>query len=599
MPKLNKRTRQSRNAIKKRWENVKNLKETEESEKIPLELSDAEPDIDEFNESWFNTFWTEGEITCFNNNEINKIEELQPNALEQLIENVKSSYAWTENSRKPVYNGAAQSTLRNKKAYWKKAALGSKKITDMFSINETVKPNTNSTIFTFEDTYDSSDDDENEFTLESLDSLLKKKKDDVRLRMVSQFLHLVQDHGFTKMDASNLLAQSLNKGPWQARLIRSWANQWLNKGTIITSKRGRHAKIRSLLLHEDFKLRVTEYLRMHKFELNVADFVKFIEDEVIPALGIEEKTNISYSTARGWLHILGWEYKDHSKNIYFDGHEREDVVLYRYQFLQQWAELRKRMATYEGENLDQIILPVLPHGVLEIIPITHDESIFYANDDVTKAWGPADENRIRRKSQGLSIHVSDFLCESIGRLQLSEEECIINNSLPDGERLVYTEACVTMYPGTNRDGWWTSKDVVKQVKERAIPIFERTHPGKVALFMFDNSCNHNAFAEDALIVSRMNIKDGGKQPLLRNGKMPDGSPHVMTFTDVDGTIKPKGIRRVLEERGLWIPGLKRKCKACAQHNPDPIKLDCCATRILSAQPDFASQKIHLQEVSRN
>ena len=67
-----------------------------------------------------------------------------------------------------------------------------------------------------------------------------------------------------------------------------------------------------------------------------------------------------------------------------------------------------------------------------------------------------------------------------------------------------------MYPDTNRDGWWKNEDVVKQVKERAIPIFERTHPGKVALCMFDNSCNHNAFADDALVVSRMNMKDGGK-----------------------------------------------------------------------------------------
>jgi hypothetical protein len=149
----------------------------------------------------------------------------------------------------------------------------------------------------------------------------------------------------------------------------------------------------------------------------------------------------------------------------------------------------------------------------------------------------------------------------------------------------------------NRDSWWINQDVIKQVKERAIPIFERTHPGKVALFMFDNSCNHNAFADDALVVSRMNMKDGGKQPLLRNGKMSDGSPHVMTFVDIDDVVKPKGIRRVLEERDLWIPGLKRKCNACTQHNPDPIKMDCCATRILSAQLDFASQRIHLQEVS--
>ena len=443
MPKLNKRTKQSRNAIKKRWKQAENPE-------VTLELSDAEPDI--IDESWFNTFWIEGEETRFDNDEItNGMKELQSNTLEQLIENAKKAHVWNESSRGPVYNGDAQSTLRNKRAYWRKAALGSKKITEMFPINEAAEPDTNPTFFTFENAYDSSDDD-NEFTLESLDSLLKKKKDDLRLQTVSQFLHLVRDHGFTKMDASNLLAQSLNKGPWQARLIRSWANQWLKNGIIVTSKRGRHAKVRSFLLHEDLKLQVTEYLRAHKFKLNVANFVKFVEDEVIPTLGIEEKTSISCSTAHEWLHILGWEYKDHSKNIYFDGHEREDVVADRHRFLWQWAELRERMATYEGKDLEQIISPILPPDVPEIVPVTHDESIFYANDDVVKAWGPAEENQLRRKSQGLSIHVSDFLCESIGRLRLSEEDCSTNDLLPDGERLVYTDACITMYPGTNRDG---------------------------------------------------------------------------------------------------------------------------------------------------
>ena len=66
-------------------------------------------------------------------------------------------------------------------------------------------------------------------------------------------------------------------------------------------------------------------------------------------------------------------------------HECEDVIADRNLFLQQWAELRKRIAIYEGNNLDQIILPVLSHGIPEIVPVTHNESIFYANDDIVKA----------------------------------------------------------------------------------------------------------------------------------------------------------------------------------------------------------------------
>jgi hypothetical protein len=205
------------------------------------------------------------------------------------------------------------------------------------------------------------------------------------------------------------------------------------------------------------------------------------------------------------------------------------------------TNLQPRIALYEGEDMNQVISPILLSNVLELVSVTHDESVFYANDGVVTTWGPVDENEIRRKSQGLSVHVSDFICESIGRLRLSREDQAANDLLPDHERLMHTDACVVIHPGSNRDGWWTNDDVIKQVTEKTIPIFERTHPGKVALFMFDNSCNHAAFADDALIVSRMNLKDGGKQPLLRDGQMPDGSPHILTFVDVDGVTKPKGI----------------------------------------------------------
>jgi hypothetical protein len=35
--------------------------------------------------------------------------------------------------------------------------------------------------------------------------------------------------------------------------------------------------------------------------------------------------------------------------------------------------------------------------------------------------------------------------------------------------------------------------------------------------MVDNSQGHSAYAADALLVSRMNMKPGGKQAYIRNG----------------------------------------------------------------------------------
>ncbi len=48
-------------------------------------------------------------------------------------------------------------------------------------------------------------------------------------------------------------------------------------------------------------------------------------------------------------------------------------------------KLWKWIAIYKGNNLDQIIAPVLLYDVLEIVSVTYDKLIFYANDNIVKA----------------------------------------------------------------------------------------------------------------------------------------------------------------------------------------------------------------------
>ncbi|CAG8811659.1 45070_t:CDS:2, partial [Gigaspora margarita] len=57
------------------------------------------------------------------------------------------------------------------------------------------------------------------------DKFSSYKNNKLLLCIVSQFLHLVKDYGYNKMLASKLLARSINKGLWHARVIHIWANQ--------------------------------------------------------------------------------------------------------------------------------------------------------------------------------------------------------------------------------------------------------------------------------------------------------------------------------------------------------------------------------------
>ena len=72
--------------------------------------------------------------------------------------------------------------------------------------------------------------------------------------------------------------------------------------------------------------------------------------------------------------------------------------------------------------------------------------------------------------------------------------------------------------GENRDGYWISERFLEQLKDCAL-IAECKYPreqGYKVVWVFDHSSCYGAYADDALIVSRMNGKPGGKQLLLHD-----------------------------------------------------------------------------------
>ena len=99
-------------------------------------------------------------------------------------------------------------------------------------------------------------------------------------------------------------------------------------------------------------------------------------------------------------------------------------------------------------------------------------------------------------------------------------------------------------------------------------MVEAVFPGYQALFLFDNARSHASYAEDALLVRNMNLGPGGEQKRLRPGYMNGDKRQIQQMLDASGT--PKGIQKILEERGLWRPGLKLEC-------PSP-KCDDCERR---------------------
>ena len=222
--------------------------------------------------------------------------------------------------------------------------------------------------------------------------------------------------------------------------------------------------------------------------------------------------------------------------------------------------------------------------------------------------------------------VSDFLCAAHGRLHYIDH---------DSSKPVYATEIIKYGSGKNDDGWWDAEKMVEQTK-KAIAIFNKAFPGDTAVFAFDNSSGHACKAKNALVANRMNLHPGGKQPEMHDTKWSNARAGGRTIEqsmifqqgdlewNTDIPISPeligkaKGMKRILQERGLWREGLKKQCgrpkkekksnfeervfQETMEHYQARISdrcetgKDCCALRILEAQDDFKNEVSLLETV---
>ncbi|TFK67503.1 hypothetical protein BDN72DRAFT_913924 [Pluteus cervinus] len=431
---------------------------------------------------------------------------------------------------------------------------------------------------------------------------------------------------------------------------------------------------------------------------------RYVNSFLLPELEIDQ--TISESTAVRWLKKLGFSLCRVQKGIYVDGHERKDVVKSRQSFVNYlYTQVLPFCYEYilpDEDSEDQVLVeipPTLLDGTKIHYPIFHDETCIHANDQSGYVWMRKGEQPLRSKGRGRVIHISDFIIEHSGRLALSPDEIKAQMKLPEfpvassdadhssttkgkrkakkrkvapteeekrverslaeheknwaaseelkGYRLKGFDTRRIIYPGANYDAWWDMPQLLAQTKD-AIDIFETKYPDGVAVFIFDCSSAHEAYASDALLAHKMNRNPSGQQPIMHDTYNPaTGQVQSMVFSanykgiDKDGNSlagRPKGMEQVLRERRLLEPLQKKHkkfhgvCAYCkksqaardavqkearekqdevegsglpslntrgiSQHDiddNDPNRsADCCMQRVLSLQEDFLQEKPLLQ-----
>jgi len=328
-------------------------------------------------------------------------------------------------------------------------------------------------------------------------------------------------------------------------------------------------------------------------KVNPRQLYQHINTVILPDIAPSKR--ICLSTATNWLDHLGYSRSTYKKGVYIDGHKRQDNIDYRQNLFLPCIEEHEAYAVRYDDKTSAALPLALLDGSHRRHLIFHDECYFHANDRETNVWIREGEQALRQKGRGRGVHVSGFIYKADGFLKLTDTEIAQHNALPKSQQLRKTDSTVIIYPGKNADPWWDMKQLQAQL-EHAIDLFELKHPNDQAVFIFDQSTAHGAFADDALVASCMNVNPGGKQPAMHSTIIPmdnaaaseRGKPQSMVGEDG----KPKGMEEVLKERRLFDLIHKGsagrpvgKCKSCKTSEDARTALEKRARELLEQDPE--------------
>jgi hypothetical protein len=527
------------------------------------------------------------ELILVEDSDIDDLEDETDSDSEEIVENVQKkqkNIPLIDTNRPLAYTGLSERNIRRMRELDQKAiaACPMKPITSFLKTKETNDDSCAGNDVTIISRKQFNERKKKE-AFEKIKTLIRVNSNPLeimKLMVISKSLELQVGNGLSATEAAKQAAEILPPNErHKFKTVRKWTNFFVENLKLMPEKRGTFKRI--LLFHdESFQHQARLFLRkLNGQKLNPSHFHEWVHDYVKDRPDYLQ-TKISLRTCHRWMILLGFKYGKWKKGVYVDGHERGDVVSYRKKFLERFVNYRKRTIEYDGVHMSRVFGPQQEPG-RPLIVIYHDESTYYANDDGGCGWFESQRPPLRKKGQGLSLMVSDFICSCHG-------------FLPGVRELL--EA------GENREGYWTSDHLVEQLKCKALPIFAEYHPNCDLLFIFDNSSNHAALPEDARVASRMNLNaGGGNVPIMRNGWFIDRNGNrvvqemfYLDDSDPDNIVAvPKGIKMILKERNLWPRGrFNLSCKLVADHKDDG---SCCARKLMSIQPDFLENNTKLAD----
>jgi hypothetical protein len=296
---------------------------------------------------------------------------------------------------------------------------------------------------------------------------------------------LYKEHG--SMNCVTALSDTISAGrQFTGKLVREWTVQLIHNGGKFSRVGYKRRSTRSIIHDPVARLDMTTWVTNASRAMppaKAADFANYVSAAY--------NCNIKPRTAMIWLSLLGFKYKNAtSLEIYNDGHQRPDVLAALSVYTREMLDMQQHCVTHTGTRMQAEVRGARLQDAeqKQVVVSYHDECCCHASDHETRRWSMAGKGGVMKdKSRGACRMVAGFVCAEIG---------------------LWRSSIRFINPGKGKDDWWGGNDTQKQTAAHLLE-FDLAFPGTTALDVFDNSSGHNCNAEDALDVSKLNLKPGG------------------------------------------------------------------------------------------
>eukprot|EP01083_Nonionella_stella_P077664 212194_1 len=222
-----------------------------------------------------------------------------------------------------------------------------------------------------------------------------------------------------------------------------------------------------------------------------------------------------------------------------------------------------KMSDYSDEFVDldrkmEWIKQRIQNKQVTYIILYHDESTIHKMEHSLYGWCHKEVSRFLPKSVGKGYNISDFITAYDGFLKVNDD---------DTARVIHKVGGDT----DKGEFYWNNVKMIQQClnASRIFKIkFNLQSDDDLQwirpVWCFDNAPCHRMMPKNALNSTNMNVKAGGKAPIMKDGWYMDGEEKIdqeMYFCrDMDEEVVPKGLKQILVERGIEVDKLHNALK---------------------------------------